>query len=233
MTLILATAVSAPNLSGLATNGDIIGDGIKLSWTNPASKDLFAIEVWVAGLNDRAYATLLTTVIGTNNYVHAAVPNTDYYYWIRGVTVYGHSNGAFYPTSATAGVYGKNLTPWTSGAALGTGKIGDGTWQNLGTIAVYNESANYWAGGTFLFIGEQVYTADSNTQFRITITGSPYLSSHDYTLIAGRNYTPSIAFNVNVQTNVFATPYTFQLEWNGADSNVTLTNYVMKFIWDN
>lgn len=105
------TPIAAPTIAGLAATATL--KGILLTWTALQDSTLFAVEVWVSTTNDRALATLLATV--TNNYfLHTGLAsNTTRYYWARSKNIHGRTDGAWTPSSSTAGISATTLLAQT------------------------------------------------------------------------------------------------------------------------
>lgn len=106
------TPVAAPTITGLVATATL--KGILLTWDALQNATLFAVEVWSSTTNNRASATLLTTV--TNNYyLHTGLASgLTRYYWVRAKNTYGRTDGAWTPVSSTAGVSATTLMTQTA-----------------------------------------------------------------------------------------------------------------------
>lgn len=106
------TPVSAPTISGLAATATL--KGVLLTWDALQDTTLFAVEIWASSTNDRATATLLTTVT-SNYYLHTGLASgLTRYYWVRAKNTYGRTDGAWTPVSSTAGVSATTLMTQTA-----------------------------------------------------------------------------------------------------------------------
>lgn len=81
---------------------------ILLQWKNPSDKDLAAVEVWSATVNDRATAILVGAPNGVpglpQEWAHTGLGSSETrYYWLRPRDRSGNV-GAFSPTNPLAGV---------------------------------------------------------------------------------------------------------------------------------
>ena len=116
------TSVSPP------TSATIIA-GFKqawLDWTNPADKDLSAIEIWRADTNDRAGAAKIAEV-KTDFYSDVLGNGVTKYYWIRARDLSGNVS-TWEPTGATSGLSTTTLTIAT--ADIGAAQITNTTIAN-------------------------------------------------------------------------------------------------------
>jgi hypothetical protein len=105
--------VAAPTLNNLAATATL--KGILLTWDALLDATLFAIEVWAGTTNDRnAASTTLLATVTTNYYLHTGLPSpSTRYYWIRARNIHGRTDGAWTPSSATAGVSATTLLTQT------------------------------------------------------------------------------------------------------------------------
>ncbi|WP_025041035.1 hypothetical protein [Nitrosospira briensis] len=106
--------VLAPTLDGLTATPALKSNLLK--WSALNDPRLFGAEVWASKTNDRASASRLATVYD-NSFTHANDGET-WYYWIRAVSIYGRSDGEWFPLSATAGVSSTALLVQTTDMAL-------------------------------------------------------------------------------------------------------------------
>jgi len=93
--------VLAPTLSDLVSTPALKSNLLK--WSALNDPILFGTEIWGSKTNDRSVATLLATVYN-NAFIHGTESGETWYYWIRAVSIYGRSDGPWFPTSSTAGV---------------------------------------------------------------------------------------------------------------------------------
>lgn len=119
--------IPPPDLTGLVIIPSTAG--MSFVWDNPIDSSLWAIEIWEASTNNRASATLLDTVVGTNTYEYISLGtgSITHYFWIRAKGIYGQTNGAWYPISSTAGIAGtsglSNTPDIATGAVTSTALI--------------------------------------------------------------------------------------------------------------
>lgn len=106
--------ILAPSLSGLTATPALRGN--LLTWATSNDALLFGTEVWASKTNDRATATQKATVVD-NTYIHLVAAGETWYYWIRAVSIYQRSDGAWYPTSSTGGVSSTSLQAQTTDIA--------------------------------------------------------------------------------------------------------------------
>ena len=95
-----------PTPSGLTATGGLFM--IDLSWQVTTTRtDIEYVEIWGSQSDSRSSAVLLTTVPWPNNtWQHNGLqPGVSWFYWARVVDM-AADHGAFFPTSATAGVQG-------------------------------------------------------------------------------------------------------------------------------
>lgn len=212
-----ASSLTAPNLSGLLADGSSVLPGIHLSWSMPASNILLGTEIWRNNINNRSGAVKIATVIGSNHYIDAVEPNKGFYYWIRGLNIFGKGSGAWYPESDVSGVYGNDFLPFYS-SLVGSGITGDivsdGTWQVLENFKVYNPT-NIYITGMAIFACSLDCAAGQDSQFKLTVTNDPALSSFSYPITTGEVSKPSISIPVLVQPNLVVFPASYKIEFMG------------------
>ncbi len=140
---VVGDTVAPGACSGLTAAGGL--GSILLKWTNPLDADLHHVEVWASSTNSRTAATLLAEVAGTT-YSHTGLNSLETrYYWVRAVDR-SQNVGAWYPTSATAGVSATtsaNVTD-TIPPAVPTGLTLTSTLNADGTVKLVAT----WTGGT-------------------------------------------------------------------------------------
>lgn len=144
MTTFNFTNTPPPSVSGLTALGT--DGGINLHWDmSSVNADLWGVEVWASTTNDRSTATLTVTERGSS-YPYTTTPSTTVYFWIRSVNSFGFNNGAWYPTSSTAGISATsnvassipNTSSVTSGGISSGSGVAGGTLTNWSTW--YNAS---------------------------------------------------------------------------------------------
>jgi hypothetical protein len=87
----------------------VTNTGLKLTWTIPLnSQTVWATDIYYSETNNRATATLLKRVILANQFSMSALGlgTKTYYFWVRAVGYAGQTNGAWFPSSTTAGISG-------------------------------------------------------------------------------------------------------------------------------
>lgn len=78
--------------------------GYTLRWTNPPELDYHHAEIWEATTNNRASATQIANVVGSNIFFRSELaPGDVRFVWVRPVNSSGYA-GVFTPLSATAGL---------------------------------------------------------------------------------------------------------------------------------
>ncbi len=99
----LVTIPTAGAVTAITAVGKVFA--IQLHLTYQTFPDFQAVEIWASQTNDRATATLVGETTG-NTFTHCGLGLTDvWYYWTR-IRDTSKEYGAWYPSSATAGVSG-------------------------------------------------------------------------------------------------------------------------------
>lgn len=145
--------ILAPTLSDLVATPALKSNLLK--WSTLNDPILFGTEIWGSKTNDRSVATLLATVYN-NAFIHGTESGETWYYWIRAVSVYGRSDGPWFPTSSTAGVSSTALLTQTVdiapnattnvSVAQGAGSIVQtnySVWENLFSIPFLGSGNKY------------------------------------------------------------------------------------------
>lgn len=128
-------APTAPTSLGLTQLPNALG----VSWSACADADYRETEVWEASSNNRATASQIATVTGTQLQRSGLTGGAVRYYWVRHVDTSGNVS-AWYPSSATGGVSG------TAGADPGNTIQHDFTGFLAGGATGYLTGAGYWLG---------------------------------------------------------------------------------------
>lgn len=125
----------AATLGNLTTSSQL--GAIRLSWTIPVDRELFATEVWASQTNDLDTATLIDTVLGST-YLFGAATGENWYFWIRASNIFGRTDGDWYPPNGAAS---NGDTGWiTHGSVVNYDYPGTGTWANLSNTAAADGS---------------------------------------------------------------------------------------------
>jgi hypothetical protein len=114
-------------------------NALGVSWSACADADYRETEVWEASSNNRATASQIATVTGTQLQRSGLTGGAVRYYWVRHVDTSGNVS-AWYPSSATGGVSG------TAGADPGNTIQHDFTGFLAGGATGYLTGAGYWLG---------------------------------------------------------------------------------------
>lgn len=230
--IIAATALQAPAITNLTARGDTAGTGVYLEWTSPIDTLLWATEVWVSTTNNRTTATLYKTVTD-NNTLYVGTAGITYYFWVRNVTTFAKSNGAWYPLSSTAGVSSlvelitlTDMAPnsvsvnYFSYDASSYAGAGGAFYSGIFTLSVTNDSAA-WLPMSFIYTCKQSYFgAAVNTMWKLTNT----TTATD--IINLGTFTDKVQL-VTVSTVFLLPPSTthnITLYWYGANSTVSRSN---------
>lgn len=135
---IVITGVAAVGITSLTTA--VSFKSIFLNWVTVADTNVNKTEVWRANTNDRAGASLITSIFGTSYTDIITSYSTTRYYWVRNKNPNGVYS-AWYPVSSTGGVSGTTEaepggytpdttppgTPTGLGLTTGTAQAADGT----------------------------------------------------------------------------------------------------------
>lgn len=192
--------ILAPSLSGLAATAALRGN--LLTWTASSDAILFGAEVWASQTNDRTTASKVATVFD-NTFMHLTAAGALWYYWIRGVSIYGRSDGAWFPVSSTAGISSTSLLAQTadiaayavtsvslSQAITAQSQTAYGTWEMVNMFPL----AFYGTGNIFIidcrhFGNLTLSTAgtsqSASAQQRMTVNEYTYYSAGTLSLTNG------------------------------------------------
>ena len=188
---------TAPNPpTGLATQEE--WDGVRLSWTNPANRDLDYIEIWRSTTNDRSTATMVAEV-KASAYVDHSLETGTRYYWIRSRNTTGLFSN--YEPNTTAGVAGlpeavADIGTATQGQVLaydGTQWINTATVTSGGNIAF--ERSGTGTGNSLVAEVKRTRTDGARSAF-----AGPWLG-YNYTGTDGGGPIGSVQFNWQSSTN--------------------------------
>jgi len=170
MTDIALKPILAPIVNNLTTVSTL--DGINIQWNNPDFDDPnksieYETELWYSETNNRDTAIKATSTVN-DQWNGLASSKGEYYFWIRGINIYGRPNGPWYPADPLAGIYG------TSGSASGVSSGGGSgsssyfskdTWNSIGGTGGVIKNIDL---GTGLLTVKGVMNIDINP----TITGN-------------------------------------------------------------
>ena len=101
--VIVADGKSTPPAAPGGLVGTGVPNGIQWAWNNSADNDIRYTEIHIATTNNRAQASLQGRISAENWLQDGLTPGVTQYCWIRHIDTSGNA-GAWYPTSATAGV---------------------------------------------------------------------------------------------------------------------------------
>lgn len=222
MANVIANAEIAPDVAGLTAVDSGNAMGINLTWNIPVSSNLAITEIWASTSNNRATATLKATVVG-NTYFFSGYRDQTWYFWIRGVTVYGKANGAFYPVSATAGIsatirelftYGYN--PIITGASSGTGNW---TPSSIVEKLLQNQTTDNKSCDLIFNCWQTYDLLAKTTEFEIrNWNGTTETVMYNYGVWSEKVHTPTFVLqDVYVDAG---TERRIRLYWKGEDSTV-------------
>ncbi len=238
MAIVQADSLTAPDVTNLTADGNEWSPGIRLTWEMPASNQLFGTEIWRHSINNRAFATKIAVVLGTNNYLDIVQPNSPFYYWIRGVNLYGKGTGAWYPVSDLDGVLGVDGLPHYSSTANFniSDVVSDGTWITVEEFKVYNPTER-------IVIGEAIFSCQLaniggvSSQFRLVVTNDPTLPNFEYAYITTDISSPTVVIPIYVPPNSVANtiffPYTYTIQFHGpVEGTSSVARRGTLFNWD-
>ena len=230
MATIQALSLTAPDVTNLIADGNRTAPGVWLSWDIPASEQLFGTEIWRSNTNDRGSATRIAVVVGANHYTDIIYPNLPKYYWIRGINMYGRSTGAWYPSSATAGITGIDQLPYHTSSVYS--RTSDATWQTVCVIDVYNTTL-LPITGTIMFSCSLNCAAGESTQFKVIVAGDVSLSNYSYPATIGTVGTPVVAFPISISSNPIFYHATYTIQFLGpAGGLATVDHCAFLYNWD-
>jgi len=241
MATFIATDIVAPTLSGLTADGNQRNPGILLNWTVPKSTIMFATEIWASHTNNRALATLIDTVVGTNHYTHFPPTNSNYYYWIRAVTIFGKASGAWYPTSSTGGVLGNDARPFVTHDLTDPNPAlinANGAWQDVLTLYAYNPGTDTSLAmeGTIVVGLDLSYAGAVTVDFRWNCD-SPTNVIYDYSTITSSSGSvidhPCFTLPIYVPANTaLISPHSYKLQFRATSGLASISRQGASFSWD-
>lgn len=218
-----------PALSNLTTIA--AAGAIKLRWDSPISSVIWATEIWYATTNNRASATLLQTVVGTNSYTHSKLTAgaLTYYYWVRAKGVNNQTNGAWFPSGSTSGVsgtvglitttdIGANAVTITSFGATNTGITGNGTYISALALTATNGGA-YDLPYFWTFTGTQTYSSGARDTKWLFYDYTLSTNIFDFGTFTTLNELPALSSGYTIPAGATRQLILF---WWGADSTVVL-----------
>ena len=193
MTDITATSSIAPAVLNLTAANAISGVGINIVASKLSTNPVTRTQIWASQTNDRSTATLEAEIFGSVFFFQGTV-STTYYFWARNVNINGVANGAWYPSSSTAGVSATvvEITALPSNNTAST-YVGDGNFQQHGSITVKNDTIRNSAIN-ILFNAQQEYITDVPVQFKCEVRNNLTASQtlfRTYPVMTTRNYTPT------------------------------------------